>query len=71
MIDEFRDERVIDRDTRTLLLKIRNLIRECEKYDIDYEEYISKGDLLIMIETLECCLKHKDNPKLERRRWND
>ena len=65
-ITEYYDIRELDVPTTDLIRRIRNKIRECEKYHIDYEEYIEKEYLKETLEVLTCCVQHKDNPKLKR-----
>ena len=70
MSREFVDARVLEVSTRTLLHRIRDRIRECEKYNIDYEDYIDKGYLSDVLQILDCCLEHKDSKYISRREWN-
>ena len=49
--------------TSHYLHQIRNNIRICEDEDIDFEPYISKDCLMIVIKQLECCLRNKDKIK--------
>ena len=65
-MDEFVDARVFKTPTMDYIRKIKNLIRECEKYDIDYDVFINRGELKEMISILECCLKHKDSKHIAR-----
>ena len=62
---------VDDRDFRptvqTLMDRIKYLIRECEKYNIDYDSYVDPKDLEWVIEVLECCISHKDSKYIIRR----
>ena len=61
------DRRVLREDSHTLLHKILKKIRECERYNIDYDVYLNRGDFLIALEVLDCCLKNKDNKHIARR----
>ena len=67
---EFVDTRVLENSTRALLHRIRDRIRECEKHNIDYEDYIDKDNLYEIIQVLDCCLEHKDSKYISRREWN-
>ena len=62
------DDRKLRESSHTLIHRILNKIRECEKYNIDYDVYLNRGDFRIADEILDCCLKNKDNPKIERRK---
>lgn len=70
-MDEFVDARVFKTPTMDYIRKIKNLIRECEKYDVDYDTYIDRNELKIMIEQLECCIRHKDSRYIARIRDRD
>lgn len=61
------DDRILEPSVPILLHRIRDRIRECEKYNIDYESYVDKRDLEIMIDTLDCCISHKDSKHIIRR----
>ena len=63
----FEDVREYKPDCHTLVHRILKKMRECEKYSIDYDTYINRMDLVIVNEVLDCCLKHKNNPKIVRR----
>lgn len=60
------DERVFDPDSHTLIHRILNKMRECEKYNIDYDAYVDKDDLYRIIEILDCCLDNKDSKYILR-----
>lgn len=45
---------------RQLLHELRKKLNECEDLHIDFEPYVDKSCLAIVIEQLECCVKHKD-----------
>ena len=60
------DDRKLVVSVPTLLHRIRDGIRECEKYDIDYEQYVDKRDLMNVIEVLDCCINHKYSRFIER-----
>ena len=62
------DAREFKDDSHTLVHRILKKMRECEKYDIDYDSYIPRRDLLDIIEILDCCLKHKDSKYIDRRK---
>ena len=64
---KMNDDRTFEPSVQYLLHKIRDRIRECEKYNIDYESYVDKRDLEIMIDTLDCCISHKDSKYIIRR----
>ena len=61
------DDRILDNTVDYLVRKIRHMIRECEKYNIDYDAYVDKDELYWVIDTLDCCIKNKDNPKIMRK----
>ena len=65
----FEDAREFKSDCRTLTHRILKKMRECEKYNIDYDTYLNRIDLEIANEVLDCCLKHKNNPKISRRTY--
>ena len=65
----FEDTREYKPDCHTLVHRILKKMRECEKYNIDYDNYINRMDLVIVNEVLDCCLNHKDNPKITRRTY--
>lgn len=60
------DDRELDVSVPILLHRIRDRIRECEKYNIDYESYVYKKDLYDVIDVLDCCINHKDSKYIER-----
>lgn len=66
-MSEFKDTRVLEPSSHYLVHKIMKRMRECEKYNIDYDEYLYKRDFEDAIEILDCCLRNKDNPKIKRR----
>lgn len=61
------DDREFESSVQYLLHKIRYRIRECEKYNIDYESYVDKRDLENVISMLDCCISHKDSKHIIRR----
>ena len=61
------DDRILCRDSHTLIHRILNKIRECEKYNIDYDAYLNRVDFLIANDILDCCLDHKDSRNIARR----
>lgn len=67
---EFVDDRTFESSTIYLLHRIRDRIRECEKYNINYEDYIDRKELEYIIDQLNCCLNHKDSKYISRREWN-
>ena len=65
-MDEFIDDRVFKTPTMDYIRRIKNLIRECQKYDIDYDEYIDRDELREMILILGCCLDNKNSSTIAR-----
>ena len=61
------DRRVLREDSHTLIHRILKKIRECERYNIDYDEYIDKNNLYNVLAMLDCCLEHKDSRNIARR----
>ena len=61
------DRRVLREDSHTLLHKILKKIRECERYNIDYDVYLNRGDFKEALDILDCCLKNKDSKYIARR----
>ena len=51
--------------TRVLTHRILNKLRELDDLDLDYEGYIDKDSLFLVLEQLDCCLKNEG--KLKRR----
>lgn len=66
MMMKMVDDRELDVSVPILLHRIRDRIRECEKYHIDYEAYVNKRELESVIETLDCCIRYKDSKYIER-----
>ena len=60
------DDRTFESSVQYLLHKIRDRIRECEKYNIDYEAYVDKRYLESVVDVLDCCIRHKDSKYIER-----
>ena len=54
-------------DCFTLVRRIRKMMLECERYNIDYDEYINKNNLYNVLDMLDCCLWHKDSRNIVRR----
>ena len=52
-----------------IIHRILKKIRECEKYGLDYDAYIPKHELTVVLEILECCLDNKDSPNIKRREY--
>lgn len=63
------DDRVLSNDAYALIHRIKRQILECQKHNIDYDEYVDKDDLYRIIQTLNCCLKNKDNKNIKRREY--
>lgn len=63
------DERELRESSHTLIHRVLKKIRECEKYNIDYDVYLNRVDFLIANDILDCCLNNKDNPKIVRRSY--
>ena len=61
------DVRELREDSHTLIHRILKKIRECEKYNIDYDVYLNRVDFLIANDILDCCLEHKDSRNIARR----
>ena len=61
------DVRELREDSHTLIHRILKKIRECEKYNIDYDVYLNRVDFLIANDILDCCLKNKDSRNIARR----
>ena len=62
-----RDTHKLYLTTPCLIRRIRERIRECEKYNIDYEEYVEKDNLMEVLNTLDCCISFKDSRKIKRK----
>ena len=60
------DDRILCRDSHTLIHRILNRIRECEKYNINYDAYLNKSDFYMALDVLDCCLMNKDKKYIER-----
>lgn len=65
-MNEFVDARELEPSSYELVHRIKKMMRECEKYNIDYDEYLYKRDFEDAIEILDCCLRNKDNPRIKR-----
>lgn len=65
-IREYYDIRELEISTRDWLNRIRSLIRECEKYHLDYDEYVDKDLLRSVFMQLDCVLDNKDSPWIKR-----
>ena len=61
------DDGIRPEDSYTLVLRIRNRMLECERYNIDYDEYIDKGNLYNVLDMLDCCLWHRNSRNIVRR----
>lgn len=61
------DVREFEPDSHTLIHRLLNKIRECEKYNIDVDSYLDKREFIVSIEILNCCLNHKDSKYISRR----
>ena len=61
------DDTELKPNVRSLIHIIKMKIRECEKYDIDYESYLDYDDFRYIIGVLDCCLEHKDSKHIMRR----
>lgn len=48
---------------RVLTHRILNKLRELDNLDLDYEEYIDKDSLFLVLEQLDCCLRNKEKLK--------
>lgn len=62
------DERELREDSHTLIHRILKKIRECERYNIDYDVYLNRVDFLIALDVLDCCLKNKDSKNIARKK---
>ena len=60
------DDTELKPNVRDLIHIIKKKIRECEKYNIDYESYLDYDDFRYIIGVLDCCLEHKDSKYIER-----
>ena len=47
-------------DIKGLLRKITRYCRKCEDLELDYEQYIDKTELMIILKQFECVLDNKD-----------
>ena len=65
-IREYYDVRELEEPVRTTLNRIKHRIRQCEKEHIDYEVYVDKDCLKIVLEQLDCCIRNKDNPNIKK-----
>ena len=61
------DERELREDSHTLIHRILKKIRECERYNIDYDVYLNRSDFVDAVDILDCCLKNKDSKYIARR----
>ena len=66
-IREYVDVRELNEPVRDTLRRIKHRIRECERYNIDYEQYVDNDCLKIVLEQLDCCIRNKDNPNIKKR----
>ena len=62
------DDRILCKDSHTLIHRILNRIRECEQYNIDYDVYLNRSDFKEALDILDCCLKNKDSKYIARRK---
>lgn len=53
---------------RHLVKKITEYCRECEDSGLDYEKYIDRTELEIILKQFECVINHKENIP---QRWYD
>ena len=58
---------MVEENFDTLVLRIRNRMLECERYNIDYDEYIDKNNLYNVLRMLDCCLGHKDSRNIAKK----
>lgn len=61
------DDGVRPDDCFTLVRRIRKKMLECERNNIDYDEYINKNNLYNVLDMLDCCLWYKDSRNIARR----
>ena len=61
------DDGVRPDDCFTLVRRIRKMMLECERYNIDYDVYLNRSDFKEALEILDCCLKNKDSKYIARR----
>ena len=66
-IREYYDNRELDEPLYRTLWRIRILMRECEKYNIDYDAYVDKSQLYIILDQLDCCIDNKDNKNIKKK----
>lgn len=62
------DVRELREDSHTLIHRILKKIRECERYNIDYDVYLNRSDFIDAIDILDCCLKNKDSKNIARKK---
>ena len=67
-LDDFQDTRELKPSLKDKVRRIRNLMNDCDKYNIDYDIYLSRTDFDEVIKILECCLEHKNSKYIARKR---
>ena len=67
-IREYKDIRELEISSRDWVHRILNRIRECEKYDIDYDSYLPQDNFREIVDILDCCLDNKDSKFIDRKK---
>ena len=60
------DDRQLSDKSYDILHRIKRKMIECEKANVDYDEYVPVCNLKEVEEILDCCLKKKDSKWIAR-----